>query len=89
MASGQTGKSRLDNVARTMLVGIFINKTIGTTRRDSSSENALSFLTGPFTGLFALLESLNCTSCQGGASSLCNALLALIALAATVTTAGA
>lgn len=72
-----------------VLVGIFIDKAVGTTSRHSGSENALSFRAGPVTGLFALLECLNSAGCQGGASSLCNALLTFIALATTAVATGA
>lgn len=72
-----------------MLAGVFVDKTISATSSHSSSEDALSFLTGPFTGLFALFESLNCAGCQGGSSSLYDALLTLITVAASITLAAA
>lgn len=68
-----------------MLAGVFVDKTISATSSHSSSEDAFSFLTGPFAGLFALFESLNCAGCQGGTSSLYDALLTLIAFAASIT----
>ena len=70
-----------------MLARIFIDQAVGATSSYSSSEDALSFRTGPFSGLFALFESLNCTGCQGGASSLNDALLAFITFAAAAMTA--
>jgi hypothetical protein len=83
MTGSQACKRGLDNMTLAVLVGIFIDKAVGTTSRHSGSENALSFRTGPVTGLFALFECLNCAGCQGGASSLCDALLTFITLATT------
>jgi hypothetical protein len=72
-----------------VLTGIFIDKSVSSTSSHSSSEDALSFRTGPFAGFFALFESLNCAGCQGGTSSLNNALLAFITFAASITSASA
>jgi hypothetical protein len=88
MTGGQTSKRRFNNMACTVLVGILVNKTIGAPSSDSSSENALSFRASPFARLLALFESLNCAGGQGGASSLCNALLAFLTLAAAAVATG-
>lgn len=87
MASGETSKCGFDNMASAVLVGILVDKTIGTSSSDCSGENAFSLGTGPFTRLFALFECLDGTGCQSGASSLYHALLALITSAAAMATA--
>lgn len=74
VVGGQACKGRLDDVTGAMLLGVFIDETVCSSRSDCGSENALALLSSPGTGFFARAKSLDSTGCQGGTSCLGNAL---------------